>query len=190
MPNSYDAPTVLRRLDAADFDAMYDIMEASFPPDERRPREVQRRFLTDVRYNIHAMYMPDGTGERIAAFISVWDFGDTAYIEHFAVDGSYRNLGLGAKILTRIKEIYNKIIVLEVEPPQGEMAVRRIEFYRRCGFVLNEYDYVQPPISEGKSAIPLMLMTFDKGVDAASFNAIRALLYTEVYGVGADYGRN
>lgn len=187
MPNSYDAPTVLRRLDAADFDAMYDIMEASFPPDERRPREVQHRFLSDKRYNIHAMYIKDGAAERIAAFISVWNFGDMAYIEHFAVDSRYRNLGLGAAILAQIKNIYKKTIVLEVEPPTGEMARRRIEFYRRCGFVLNEYEYVQPPISDGKNAIPLMLMTTDSGIDDARFAAVRALLYTEVYGVSADY---
>lgn len=37
-----------------------------------------------------------------------------------------------------------KPVLLEVEPPLGEMEQRRIGFYERLGFHLNPYAYVQP----------------------------------------------
>ena len=50
-------------------------------------------------------------------------------------------------------------ICLEVELPETEMAARRIGFYERNGFYYNDYFYMQPPIAEGRNAIPLRLMT-------------------------------
>ena len=71
---------------------------------------------------------------------------------------------------------------LEVELPETDMARRRIGFYMRNGFFLNEYDYIQPPISKGRLPVPLRIMTSGGRITQADFEKIRTVLYKEVYG--------
>ena len=68
-----------------------------------------------------------------------------------------------------------------MEPPEDELKSRRIEFYRRNGFYLNDYAYTQPPLSKGKKPLSLKIMTSHESVDEAHFNKIKALLYKYVY---------
>ncbi len=82
------------------------------------------------------------------AFLALWELGDMAYIEHFAVDPDCRNGGLGGKILQKVIEDTDMRICLEVELPETEMAARRIGFYERNGFYYNDYFYMQPPIQK------------------------------------------
>ena len=68
-----------------------------------------------------------------------------------------------------------------MEPPETEPAVRRIGFYRRCGFFLNEYPYLQPPLAPGRSTLPLLVMTTGGPVSRPQFEQIRDVLYARVY---------
>ena len=61
------------------------------------------------------------------------------------------------------------------------MKKRRIGFYERNGFFLNEYPYVQPPISQGRKPVPLMIMTSGAAISEKEFEEIRNTLYKEVY---------
>ncbi|MBO7288483.1 MAG: hypothetical protein J6V03_00640, partial [Clostridia bacterium] len=79
--------------------------------------------------------------------------------------------------------ITNKLICLEVEPPQSEITKRRVGFYKRNGFYLNEYPYIQPPISNGKNPVPLMIMTSGHKVNRKEFNLIKEYIYRNVYNV-------
>ncbi|MNP71582.1 hypothetical protein D3C76_1679860 [compost metagenome] len=80
-----------------------------------------------------------------------------------------------------------KPVLLEVEPPLGEMEQRRIGFYERLGFHLNPYAYVQPPLREENADLPLQIMTYPNPVDVEEFNLYREILYTEVYKVTTPY---
>ena len=170
---------MIRKLNENEFDIIYGILDSSFPIDEYRPYEEQKALLCDERYTIYVLPSKDGDG--IKAFISVWCFMEFAYVEHFAVAPEYRNQGVGASILKELQEIINCPICLEVELPDTEIAVKRIEFYKRNGFYLNEYPYVQPSISKGRKEIPLFIMTTDKEVSESEFETIRDVLFNEVY---------
>lgn len=170
---------MLEKLRNEEFDRVYQIMEASFPPDERRPREEQRALLEDPAYRIYVRRAPDA--ENIAAFAAVWEFEPVVFLEHFAVAPQYRNGGLGAKMLRELVDRAGKTVCLEVELPETELAARRIAFYERGGFCLNDYPYLQPPISEGRSAVPLRIMTSDGPIGAEEFRRVKALLYRRVY---------
>lgn len=102
-------------------------------------------------------------------------------IDHLVVNPKYRNEGIGTKALNELVGMLDKTVCLEVEPPEGEMACRRIGFYQRNKFFLNEYSYMQPPMSKGKNAIPLLIMTSGGEVDEKNFEQIKTTLYTEVY---------
>ena len=147
-------------------------MKQSFPIDEIRPYEEQKELLSDSRYSIYA---------EEGGFLGVWEFDDFLFIEHFAVDKAKRNSGLGSKILTEFLENNEKPVCLEVELPDTDIAKRRIGFYERNGFFLNEFDYFQPPISKGKNIVPLMIMTSNGKISKTIFEEIRDTLYKEIY---------
>lgn len=171
---------MLQKLKPEDFDKVFQIMELSFPEDEHRTYEEQKELLNNSLYQIYIL--PDESGENIKAFVAVWEFDEMVYIEHLAVNPEFRNGGLGAMILQELISRSDKQICLEVEPPKETMAIRRIGFYERNGFFLNEYDYMQPAISKGRKPIPLLIMTSGRKISKEEFDRIRTVLYTKVYG--------
>ena len=116
-----------------------------------------------------------------AGFLAVWEFESFTYIEHFAVDPVLRNSGTGSAMLQELVRKYQKQICLEVELPEDELTRRRIGFYERNGFVFNEYPYIQPPISKGKSPVPLRIMTYGSAITQDTFEEMKRVLYQRVY---------
>lgn len=165
------------RMRSDEFEFVFDIMTQSFPLDEYRPREEQKALLADSRY---AVYVHRKNG-KIAAFLATWHFGEFVFVEHFAVAQVYRNQGIGKEMLSALLELINKPVCLEVEPPNDALAARRIGFYERCRLTLNPYPYMQPPISKGKNAIPLMIMSSGGTLTEAQFQKVKTVLYREVY---------
>ena len=170
---------MLQRLKQNDFDSVYKIMEESFPIDEHRPYQEQRELLEKPEYQIYIM--SDETSKRVKGFLATWQFDEMAFIEHFAVDSTYRNEGIGTAMLQEIQQVLKGNICLEVELPDNELASRRIDFYKRNGFCFNEYPYIQPAISAGRNPIPLRIMTSGREVSEMGFYEIRKLLYEKVY---------
>ena len=166
---------MLQRINETDFPEIYRIMQASFPDDEYRPYEEQIALFQEPEYRIY--YMPAG-------FLAVWEFESFIYIEHFAVDPALRNSGTGSAMLQELVKQYQKPICLEVELPEDELTRRRIGFYERNGFVFNEYPYIQPPISKGKSPVPLRIMTYGCAITREKFEEMKEVLYRRVYKCG------
>ena len=160
----------------SDFSEIYRIMQASFSDDEYRPYDEQLALFEEPEYRIY--YMPAG-------FLAVWEFESFIYIEHFAVDPALRNSGTGSAMLQELVKQYQKPICLEVELPEDELTRRRIGFYERNGFVFNEYPYIQPPISKGKSPVPLRIMTYKSEITREEFQKMKEILYRRVYKCGA-----
>lgn len=163
-----------------DFDAIYEIMEEAFPPIERRTYEKQKALFHLSHYHVHTLKEK----ECIKAFISVWEYPDFIFVEHLAIASSYRNQGLGAKLLNEIIAFYKKHVILEVELPQTDLAKRRIGFYERLGFKCNSsYIYEQPPLQHGFEPYPLWLMSYPERIDSTSYKKIKEQLYQDVYGI-------
>ena len=156
----------------SDFSEIYRIMQASFSDNEYRPYDEQLALFEEPEYRIY--YMPAG-------FLAVWEFESFIYIEHFAVDPALRNSGTGSAMLQELVKQYQKPICLEVELPEDELTRRRIGFYERNGFVFNEYPYIQPPISKGKSPVPLRIMTYKSEITREEFQKMKEILYRRVY---------
>ena len=175
----------------SDFSEIYRIMQASFSDDEYRPYDEQLALFEEPEYWIY--YMPAIGMERVgnhstgnstmhaAGFLAVGEFESFTYIEHFAVDPVLRNSGTGSAMLQELVRKYQKQICLEVELPEDELTRRRIGFYERNGFVFNEYPYIQPPISKGKSPVPLRIMTYGSAITQDTFEEMKRVLYQRVY---------
>lgn len=170
---------MIEKLTRSNFDQVFDIMKESFPENEYRTFEEQKALMDVQEYQIYVL--KDNADSLIKAFIAVWDFDSIAFIEHFAVNSKYRNNGIGSIILNELLILLGKMLVLEVEMPQNQTAARRIEFYKRNNFFLNEYPYIMPPLTKGHNAMDMLIMTSGRVINQAEFNSIKTLLYNRVY---------
>lgn len=159
------------------FEKIYTILSSSLPQCEMRSKEKQRQLLSDDRYHI---ITAEDNGE-IVGFIALWKLTGVYFIEHFAVDNTKRNCGIGAGLLEYCINVFAPV-VLEVEPENSSPeARRRIGFYKRNGFAYNDYEYYQPPMQDGFDLLPLKIMSYPDILDVNDFEKVRSILYREIY---------
>lgn len=171
---------MLQQVTSSELPQIYRIMKASFPDDEYRPYEEQLALFQNPEYQIYGMSALDQP-DQLAGFLAVWEFETFTFLEHFAVDPVLRNGGVGSAMLKELVEKSAKPVCLEVELPEDELARRRVGFYERNGFVFHHYPYMQPPISKGKSPVPLRIMAYGRELTRQEFDAVKQVLYQRVY---------
>ena len=160
-----------------EFEQVYSLMEEAFPPCEMRTYEGQKAVLKRPQYHLELRYDESG---RVIAFLAWWQLSKACFVEHLAVSRQIRGGGVGGKLLDDFVGRH-KEVVLEVEPAQTEVAARRIGFYKRHGFVLNEYPYMQPPMRKGEKGCPLLVMSSPKALSKEEFETVKEELYRTVY---------
>ncbi len=162
-----------------DFDTIFEIMSDNFPSDEMGDYKEQR---AEYAHPLFSCYKLENEKE-ICGFISVWKFTPFVYVEHFAIKKTYQGQNLGTEILTLIKEKYEEIICMEVEPPCDDFSKRRISFYERNDFFVNDFHYIQPPYSVGKNELELKIMSEGRVLTQKEFETLRQSIYKNVYKV-------
>lgn len=161
-----------------EFDQVFAIMKASFPESERRTYDGQKELLSDPHYRL---ILEKDENHQIIAFLAAWEFPLFRFVEHIAVDPAIRGSGIGGRLMTAYIEESSKPILLEVEPPTTDLALRRVNFYKRLGFQYNHFDYVQPPLQKGQPDLPLKMMSHPQPLTKATFSLFKETLYAKVY---------
>lgn len=161
----------------SDFDQFWDLYSQSFPEEERRDIDLQREIMSHPAFQIRH-YKND---DLYRGFLNTFNFADFIFVDHLAVSPDQRCTGIGSSIMKELIGSTSKPIILEVERPTSNDAVRRIDFYESLGFHLNVFDYIQPPIDEGRKAIPLFLMSYPERLDMTQFEKVRQIIYRNVY---------
>lgn len=157
---------------------MENLLETAFPLQERRNSDQQRK-NTDENQLFHNTLITDDV--LPIGLLTYWDFDTFVYIEHFAIDNSLRDRGYGSQALERFRQKINRPIVLEAEEPTDEITSRRIQFYQRQGFILQDIPYLQPPYRSKDEWFPLKLMTYGEINIKQNYILIRDTIYREVY---------
>lgn len=139
---------------------------AAFPAKERRTAELHLCALDDPLFTADGIWLDD----RFAGILYHWECGDSRYIEHLAVSPELRGRHLGSQILAAFCTA--RRVILEIEPPEDEISIRRLGFYERAGFVRNPQQYVHPSYAQPFEAHPLVLMSYP---DALSDDEARVL---------------
>ncbi len=156
------------------------LMLTAFPLDERRDESLQRQIVDD-NDRMQCLVIKDG--DVSVGFITLWTLTDVIYVEHFAIAEEFRRRGYGKQALAELIRMTNVgNLILEVEIPSTEEAVRRISFYEKCGFELSARPYVQPSYSPSKQSVPMSLMTYGKVGKQEVENAVKEI-YKIVYNV-------
>lgn len=152
----------------------------SFPEAERRAFSLVGKLIEEEpRFNMYVLSRNDA----YVGFITSWRFASFTYVEHFAIDESSRNGGIGAESMKRFMGLCSTPVVLEVEMPADEMSKRRIGFYERLGYVLDNHIYYQPPYRQGEDSLEMRLMSFGDIDLQESFEEVRNSIHRYVYGV-------
>lgn len=159
------------------FEEIWEIYMEAFPIDERRSRIKQWRLLDNLQYKMKP-YVKEG---QLIGFMGIWELPLFTFIEHFAIKKEFRGSGYGTEMLKELLKSSGSGIILEVEPPENKVAQDRIAFYQRHGFVLNTYDYVQPPYEDGQKYLPLLLMSFPEMLIKEAFDEAVEMIYKFVY---------
>ena len=158
------------------FEIVFNKMTDAFPYEERRSPLAQKKCMGDERF--HFLEILDDTVP--VGFIALWDFSDYIYIEHLAIDSDKRSGGYGSKTLNEIKNMYDKKIILEAEAPETEQQKKRINFYNKAGFKVNNYDYEQPSY-HGGDGVPLMILSYPDFITEEEFEKFVSETKNSVY---------
>ncbi|MFI3322985.1 MAG: GNAT family N-acetyltransferase [Rikenellaceae bacterium] len=151
------------------FDSCFELYTSAFPREERRSKEYHLETMRRDKFSFDAVLDDD----KFVGIVAWWDFDQIRYIEHFAVCPTLRGGGYGAKILKMFGSESQKTILLEVEYPENDqLKMRRIEFYKRQGFVLNPHPYSHPPYV-GDSLVNLLIMTSPSEITAETMEAFK-----------------
>lgn len=161
------------------FDDVFSLMQKSFPKNEYRSYEGQKRLLENPHYKIIPYF---GGDNELLAFAGVWEFDFFKFVEHIAVSEKCRGMGIGSKIMRDIIEKSDVDIILEIEPPVDEITTKRLRFYEKLGFKYNDFEYFQLPLNKNDRPIPLKILSYPQTLDAQKFEKIKRIIYSNVYG--------
>lgn len=161
------------------FDDVFSLMQKSFPKNEYRTYANQQKLLQNKYYRIIPYF---GSKSEFLAFAAVWEFDSFKFVEHIAVSEKCRGMGIGSKIMSDIIQKSNTDIILEIEPPIDEISKKRLHFYEKLGFKLNDYPYMQLPLNKNDKPITLKILSYPQGLDEEKFKKIQRTIYLNVYG--------
>ena len=137
----------LRELTAQELKRLHETeLREAFPPEELKPFAAMEKLMET------GAYQPVGAfeGESLVGYALLWrePSGRYVLIDYLGVTKARRNGGLGGQILDLLAQRFCGLdgIIVESEAPEGgETEVlrrRRMDFYRRNGFVFLDYDCV------------------------------------------------
>ncbi len=161
---------------------IFPILDESFPPEifygyHRLAQNVLEKSTFHV-----VEHQADG---RTVACLCYFDLPPFYFIEYLATDPQYRSGGIGGRMIDWLKA-QGRPVVLESEPPHDEICRRRIAYYQRKGFRMQDYDYIMPPMGPGKRPEPMLLMsTVD--LSRRQLEELERTLYHDVYRLPADH---
>lgn len=168
----------LKQSKLSDFPKIYKIMQEAFPKAEIRTFDSAFELLKKEDYAIFSAYSDCG---EIDGFIACWNFENFCFVEHFAVSQKNRGKGIGTKMIIEFLKAKDKKVFIEVEEPANEIAIRRIDFYERCGFKLSDFGYIQPNLQEDNAEIPLKIMSYPDKITNSEFEDFKSKVFEKVY---------
>lgn len=152
----------------------------SFPLEERRAiSDVKFLLITEKKFKVKIIW---NNQNQMIGLLCFWTFDDFIYAEHLAIDSNIRNAGYGTQAVNLFLSEINLPLILEIELPEDDISIRRLEFYQRLGFkIWTEINYIQPPYHLTTSSVEMKLLT--KGdIDLTDcFDNIKKQLYSAVY---------
>ena len=168
----------LRRLCApqgAAFERAMQLYSISFPPHEQREPASQADCMGLEEYHFELVY----DGPTWAGIILYWETDAFLYIEHFCMFPELRGKNYGRRALYCLAK-KGKTMILEIDPPEDAISIRRKGFYLHSGFVPNPFPHVHPPYHAGNDGHTLVVMSHPKALTEDVYRAFYVYLKDHV----------
>lgn len=155
----------IQNISDSDFSKIWLLYQKSFPVEEKRTLLNQKSVMGNEMYTVESIFY----NNDFIGFIMWWQFPEFLYLEHFSVSETKRNKGFGELIMRKFQNLHLQAIVLEVDMPVSDMAKRRISFYKRLGFYVNDIEYKQALYNDNIKDVELLLMSYPSYIDDDSY---------------------
>ena len=159
-----------------EFKSIYEKMTTSFASDEIRTLEDAYKILDVKEYKVFHLTLNNNN----IGFITIWNLDTCTFVEHFVIYEEYRNKGYGGIAIDLINKEFNNV-VLEAELGTTDLSKRRLGFYSRQGFKINDVYYIQPAYHNDKQPVDMHLLSYPDKL--ANINKVIKEIYKVVYGV-------
>lgn len=159
----------------------WEIYKQSFPVFERRLLNNQIEAMEEESYHCVVAVQ----NNQVVGMIFYWEWEESIYIEHFAIHPDLRGQSYGSAILKEFVESTSKVVILEIDPPIDEISKKRLSFYKRLGFYMNDYQYTHPPYRKDRIPHELKILSYNQYLDEKAYQAFhhnvcsRAMKYIE-----------
>lgn len=157
------------------FDDVMKIYQASFPIFEQRTLKTQIEALENEMYYC-TIICENG---MLIGLIFYWKYGKYTYIEHLAISPNLRGKNYGSKILKAFCED-NKHTILEIDNPIDEISIKRLNFYSKLGFKLQDFQHIHPPYRQEYDGHNLKIMSFNRDWSKEEYEEFNTFLKTTV----------
>ncbi len=162
------------------------LYKQSFGKKGRKPENVIRNMFLKELAHLHLVYLE----RRIIAFAITGKLHkeNALLIDYIAVNVEDRNQGIGAMLIHYIKDWAARdfsLLVIEVESELNLINNSRINFWKKCGFILNDYVHHYIWVPETYQAMYLPLTPLENAVHDGRelFNLITRFHQTSFRGV-------
>lgn len=167
----------LKKITKQEYDKFFSLLESDFCLDERKTKVNELNAFDDPHFSPNFIY----DNQTLVGYICFWEFEEFLYVEHFAILNSMRGTGQGSKFLKEFSENFSKPIILEVELPKNEVAIKRIKFYERLGYHLNDFPYTQPAYQPESSPVEMFVMSYGTVLSKTDFCKFTKTIKKVVY---------
>lgn len=151
------------------------IYETSFPIFEQRTIKNQIEVLEDKDYYCNIIC----ENNSLIGLLFYWKYGKYTYIEHLAISPNLRGKNYGSKILKTFCED-NNYTILEIDNPIDEISIKRLNFYSKIGFKLQNFEHIHPPYRKGYEGHNLKIMSFNRDLYKEEYDEFNVFLKTKV----------
>lgn len=147
------------------------IYRKSFPLYEQINAMNQLEVLKDENYYCTAIC----ENKNLIGLLFYWNIDKYIYIEHLAISPKLRGKSYGSKI---IKEFCKKdaTIILEIDTPCEDISIKRLRFYSKLGFVIQDFSHLPPSYRNGFRSQRLKIMCFNKNLTDDEYDEFYSLL--------------
>ena len=153
----------------------YALYRASFPYLERRDKDGHNWVMAKKDYNFGVIL----DGNEFWGIMLYFETEQFVYLEHFAVLENKRGNGIGSTALNLLKQ-KGKTVILEIEEPIDDLTIRRLNFYKRNGFILTNHYHIQAKYHKGDKDLPLKILSYPTAISKSEYISFNDYLKSEV----------
>ena len=161
-----------------DFNLIWNMLSESFDTTVLREKQLLKQMIAGGQCQY---FLEKDASQKIDGALLWCDLKDFIFLEYLVVTPEMRGRGIGQKILSNFLNEKNRTVILEVEIPRSKNDRKRIEFYKKLNFHLNEYPYTVPPFHVGDAPLDLMIMSFPKALSEKTFHTTRDVIFESLY---------